>query len=392
MFALVDCNNFFVSCERAVNPGLNGRPVIVLSGGDGCVVAMSNEAKAVGITRGIPMFRIRDIVKRHGVVAIRGHHRLYKETSLRVMAVLSSLVEKIEIYSIDEAFLHIPPSTGDMAGFGRYVAAEVMRLTSIPVSVGLAPTKTLAKIAAGFAKKYPGYRGACLMDTGEKRIRALSLTPIGKVWGIGPRLSVRLGKNGITTALDFASMPRASVAAIVSVAGERTWRELNGEPCIEHEYVPPERRSISSTATFDHDVTDFDRLRSALADHVATAASRMRRKAMHAGEISVFIQTNRYKPHLPQTSDTARFTFDPPTADTLALTAAAAALLGQIYKKGFAYKRSGVTLDHLVGDDKVQHGLFEDIGEVERRRRLMDTLDRLNSTPGTISLGSQGRN
>ena len=388
MIALVDCNNFFVSCERVVDPSLDGRPVIVLSGGDGCVVAMSNEAKALGITRGIPLFKIRSIVERYNVAKIRGHHDLYRSISAKVMKTLQSLVDHIEIYSVDEAFLHLSPQMGDFAGFGRYVVDEVWRRTRIPVSIGIADTKTMAKIAARFAKKYPGYHGACLIDTPAKHARALELTEIADVWGIGRKLSARLNEIGIHTAAQFASLTRPQVNMLLALPGERTWRELHGEACIEHEYVPPSRRSMTSSRSFDHDIYDFDMLRSAVCRHVSSLGRKLRRSRCHAGEIALYLRTNPFKPHLPQTRDIVKFTFDTPTADTLRLTTAAVKLLRDIYKTGYGYKKAGVTLSRLVGDDEVQHGLFEDLTATQRRHRLMETLDRINSSvPGAVNLG-----
>lgn len=390
MIGLVDCNNFFVSCERAVDPTLENRPVIVLSGGDGCVVAMSNEAKALGITRGIPLFKIRHIVDRHKVVKLRGRHDLYKALSTRVMDTLASLVDKIEIYSIDEAFMHLSPQIGDIAGFGRYVVEEIFRSTHIPVSVGIADTKTIAKIAARFAKKYPGYNGSCVIDTIDKRQRALELTDVADVWGIGRKLSARLNNVGIRTAADLASLPRQHVGVLLSLAGERTWRELNGEACIGHEYVPVSHRSMTSSRSFEHDIYDFDTLRSSVCGHVSALGRRLRRAKCHAGEIALYMRTNPFKPHLPQAHDTLKMTFEPPTADTLQLTSAAVKLLHEAYREGYGYKKIGITLTRMVADEEVQHGLFEDINDSQRRHRLMETLDRLNSEhPGTVNLSTR---
>ena len=233
MFALVDCNNFFVSCERVFRPELASRPVIVLSNNDGCAVALSNEAKALGLKRGNPYFKVKDICERHGVAVLSGNHRLYGDMSSRVMATLQALTDApLEVYSIDEAFIVIPEGVGDVADFGRYVVERVKRLTGIPTSMGIAPTKTLAKVAARFAKKYPGYKGACLIDSEEKRLKALALTEVGEVWGIGRRLSRKLTERGIDTALKLASLDENTVTRLFTVTGLRTWRELNGTPCI----------------------------------------------------------------------------------------------------------------------------------------------------------------
>ncbi len=391
MIGLVDCNNFFVSCERVRHPHLIGRPVIVLSNNDGCAVALSNEAKALGIKRGDPYFKIRQLCRRHGVEALSGDHRYYAEISARVMAVLRHLAgDATEVYSIDEAFIPVPPALGDPAQYGAYVVQEIMQRTRVPVSLGIAPTKTLAKLAAHFAKKYPGYHGVCLIDTDEKRQKALQLTPIGDVWGIGRRLSRRLLERGIATAWHFYSLSQTQVSQLLNVTGLRTWRELHGEPCIIHEDTPPERQTISCSRTLPHDVTSVHALRQAITDHCTEVCRKLRRHGLVAGEITVYIRTNRFRTAAPQYANTATVRLSTPTDYTPDIVTAAHKAFDDIYRHGYAYKKTGVTLTHLHSRDGLQGDLFADPDRLARRTRLMQVVDTLNAAhPRTVTLATQ---
>lgn len=377
MYALVDCNNFFVSCERVVHPELARRPVIVLSGDDGCLVAMSNEAKALGLTRGTPLFKVRHIVEANNVVAITGNHRLYGATSARVMATLRELAPNVEVYSIDEAFLHIDHANRDLDDLGRYIVNRVATDTGIPVAVGFAPTKTLAKVAARFAKKYPGYRGAAVIDTEQKRLKALGLTAIGDVWGIGRRHGRRLNDIGITNALQFASMPVEQVRGLMTIMGERTWRELNGDPCIGPDDRHA-RRTITSSRTFPRDLYQFADIRRATAAFATSVGRRLRQHDSYALELSVFLMTNRYHTNEPQYYNTATAVLDEPTDDTITIANAAIRAMESIYRPGLGFKRGGITVTRLTSREGMQPSLFCDLGEMNRRSRLMHTIDSIN--------------
>ena len=236
MYALVDCNNFFVSCERVFRPDLDGQPVVVLSNNDGCVVARSNESKAMGIKMGTPFFQVKHLVEQGRLHAFSSNYSLYGDISSRVMSILSDTVPHIEIYSIDEAFLHLDGVKPDeMLNLCRGLVAKVRRWVGVPVSIGVAPTKTLAKLASHFAKTYKGYRGVCMMDDDAKRVKALGMSPIGEVWGIGRRLVPKMQGWGIATALDFVQRPRKWVADNLGMNGLKTWEELNGNPCVAEE-------------------------------------------------------------------------------------------------------------------------------------------------------------
>lgn len=380
MLALIDCNNFFVSCERVFRPELVGRPVIVLSNNDGCAVALSNEAKALGLKRGDPFFKIRDLCERNGVTVISGNHRLYGDISSRVMATLQSLTEApVEVYSIDEAFLDIPDSVGDPAEFGRYVVSEIRRLTGIPTSMGIAATKTLAKIGARFAKKYPGYRGACLIDTEEKRRKALSMVDAGDVWGIGRRLNRRLAERGITTALQMADMAEADVRRMFNVTGVNTWRELNGVSCIEHEPVAPEKQTITSSRSFASDITDFEELRKAICAFASIVGRKLRRQDGFCREVSVFLCTNRFHKESPQYYNTTSLLLGDPTNYTPHIAEAATRALRAIFIEGYGYKKAGITVSRICNRRDITANLFGDPEADARRDRLMRVVDSINN-------------
>ncbi|MDE5608231.1 MAG: Y-family DNA polymerase [Muribaculaceae bacterium] len=382
MIGLVDCNNFFVSCERVFRPELLDKPVVVLSNNDGCAVALSNEAKALGIRRGDPMFRFKAIADSNHVTVISGNHRLYHDMSQRVMMTLRSLADDIEIYSVDEAFIHfdIPPSA--LHEYGVSVARTVRRNTGIPVSVGIAPTKTLAKVAARFAKKYPGYKGACVIDTPEKVEKALSLTDIADVWGIGRRHSRRLRQLGIETALDFIRMPSARVRELFTVIGERTWLELNGTPCIADELTPPDKRTITSSRSFARDIHDFESLRQAICTFSTTIGRKLREQDSYALEIQVFVATNRFNERVPQYHNAATRRLQEPSADTPAIARAAISALRSIYREAYGIKKAGLTVTKLVSREGRQPSLFADGIDSARRDRLMAAIDAINSSPG----------
>lgn len=392
MYALVDCNNFFVSCERVFRPELEGKPVVVLSNNDGCAVSMSNEAKALGIKRGSPYFRFRDLAEANGVVCLSGNHRLYGDMSRRVMLTLKAHVEDLEVYSIDEAFMALGKEIGEYDGFGRYLVRRVRRDTGIPVSIGIAPTKTLAKAAARFAKKYKGYKGACLIDSDEKRRKALSLTWIGDVWGIGRRNCRRLIEYGIDTALKFADLPRQQAESLFNVVGVRTWRELNCEPCIERE-IRDHRQSISSTRTFASELHTFEHLRQAVAGFVSIAARKLREDDGFADRLSVFLCTNPFHERDPQYFNEASASLQFATNDTGLLLEAALDALKKIFRDGFGYKRAGITLTHITPREGTQQSLFADTDALRKRERLMRIVDAINASPksaNTVTIAAAG--
>ena len=385
MFGLIDCNNFFVSCERLFKPWLKNRPVIVTSSNDGCAVAMSNEAKAIGITRGVPIFKIRDIIRQYDVAVLPGQHRFYGDLSARVMNTVESVVGDVEVYSIDEGFFQLPDGDAQrMEAIARETVRRVRRWVGIPTSVGVAPTRTLAKIAAGFAKKYPGYRGVCMIDDEDKRRKALALTPIDKVWGIGRRLSARFSRYGIISALDFADLNHYDVERIANVTAQRTWMELNGEPCIDADPETASKLHICSTRTLVPSVARLEELSEHMARFVEIASRKLRRQNSFAAGICVFIQTNKFRTDLPQYGNSAYRHFEEPANDLMILTREAIEGLKSIYRPGLVYRRAGVIISDIVEANQVQPGLFMSPELREKRKNLMQLLDSINTSPATL--------
>ncbi len=387
MIGLIDCNNFFVSCERIFRPDIVDKPVVVMSNNDGCAVAMSNEAKALGIKRGVPVYQVKQLIKQHKVVTLSGNHKLYGDISSRIMATIASIVPEIEVYSIDEAFLDFSPWSDSEAAekVGRAIVKKVRRDIGVPTSLGIAKTKTLAKIASHFAKKYKGYRGVCIIDNDEKRRKALAMTEINEVWGIGRRLSKRLKERGIVTALQYADLQLSRVRDLVNIVGERTWRELNGEPCIDLEAIEPDRKQICTSRSFSKAFEDIEPLREAISHFCDNIARKLRGQKSCARVMTVFIQTNSFRPDLPQHNGNATITFEEATDDTITLTTNAIRILYGIFRKGYAYKRAGVIVTDIVNRRAVQQSLFTSALDRIKRQRLMQAIDAVNSAEGTYS-------
>lgn len=387
MYGLVDCNNFYASCERVFNPSLNGKPVVVLSNNDGCVIARSNEAKALGIKMGIPAYQIKDLVSSHGVAVFSSNYTLYGDMSGRVMSMLAELSPEIEVYSIDEAFVNLD-GIRDLESIGRKMVSGVTRGTGIPVSLGVAPTKTLAKIANKFVKKYPAYDQLCIIDSEEKRIKALQLTEIGDVWGIGRRQAAKLQKQGIKTAYDFTRFSGAWVRKNMTVVGERTWKELHGISCIDMENAPPAKKQICTSRSFGKMLTDIDTISEAIASHASTCAKKLRKQQSYAASLMVFIHTNNFREDLPQYWKNTVIHLPVPTNDTQEIVHYALAGLKTIYLNGYQYKKAGVIITEIT--EGAQLGLF-DLVDRDKRERLMQAVDKINGEHGhNIKLAVQG--
>ena len=392
MVGLCDCNNFFASCERVFRPDLNGRPVVVLSNNDGCIIARSNEAKALGIKMGTPLFQARDVIEKNGVAVFSSNYQLYGDMSNRVISILKESVPAIEVYSIDEAFLNLEglPLEG-LQQKGRDLSARIKKDTGIPVSIGIAPTKTLAKIASKLCKQYPKLQGCCLMYRPQDVEKVLRKFPVGDVWGIGRKYRKKLELMGIHTAWDFSAMPRSEVSRLMSVTGVKTWLELRGEPCIEFADVPQDRQTICVSRSFAPDMTDLSQLDAAVATFTAKVAEKLRAQQMKAYVLHVFILTNRHRDEKPQDYSIRTTGFEVATNSTIELTEAAATALRSIFKKGFGYKRAGVMVTDLVASNRVQ-GVFFDNVDHEKHDRLMKVIDSINSVNGksTVRIASNG--
>ena len=382
MIGVVDCNNFFVSCERVFAPKLIGRPAVVLSSNDGCVVARSNEAKAMGIAMGIPFFKVKGLVESGQLCALSSNYTLYGDMSRRVMSVIRRHVPEMEQYSIDECFI-VLPEIEDYQAFGCRLSQIVEQWTGIPVSVGLAPTKTLAKLASRFAKKHKGYRGCCLIDTQEKRRKALELTNLRDVWGIGRKSAAKLEQMGLHTAWQFARSGQKQIRKLMGVAGEETWRELNGESVLGLT-MPTQRKSIQSTRSFNRPLLTTRELHTALADFCAQVAEKLRKENACARTVGIFFATDRFNPNVPFIQRTAVHSFDVATADPREFSATTRGLLEGIYTDGIPTKRAGVWVDGIE-HAAIQRGLFDRVDR-ERQKRLLQTIDSVKLKMGRDSL------
>ncbi|BDD13112.1 SOS mutagenesis and repair protein UmuC (plasmid) [Fulvitalea axinellae] len=390
MYALVDCNSFYVSCERVFDPGLRGVPVVVLSNNDGCVVARSAEAKACGIGMGAPIFKMKETVKRYGVRVFSSNYTLYGDMSARVMNVLGRFSPAVEVYSIDEAFLDLSGMEG-LKEYGYRIREVIGLELGLPVCVGIGRTKTLAKVANRIAKRYGHLRGVCVIDTAEKERRALEMTPVDGVWGIGGRLSKKLGRQGVRTALEFAEMPSAWVRRHMSVVGLRTQRELAGEACLSLELVRPRKKSVCVSRSFGSDIEGLGKLKEALSAFVSMCGAKVREEGCCASTLTVLLMTNRFRTDIPHCSDQLTVPLPVPSDSDLELAGYAMRAAERIHRKGVRYKKAGVIAGGLVPKNEVTGDLFDKVGR-ERHTALSLATDRLNGKfgAGTVKLGSQG--
>ena len=358
MFALADCNNFFVSCERVFRPDLQGKPVIVLSSNDGCAIARSNEAKALGIKMGDPLFKIRDVVAKNKVAVFSGNMALYGDMSQRVRWVLKDFAPALEVYSIDEAFLDLHGITDiDFDDYAKEISAKCWKYTSIPVSVGIAPTKTLAKIASKLCKQYP-----------------------------------KLKEKGVYTAYEFTQLPEKLVQSMLGLTGVRTWKELNGISCIEFEDNFEANQSICVSRSFSSEIYDVKELQEQVANFAATMAEKLRKQGSVTSEMVVFAYTNRFKESAPQIYANNLVTFATPTSDHRIIIAEAVHSISKLFAMGYGYKKAGVIATKIIAEESIIHSLFEDVLALEREHKITNTLDVINATygNGTIKLAVQG--
>ena len=393
VFALVDCNNFYASCEKLFRPDLKDTPVVVLSNNDGCVVARSREAKLLGIKMGVPVFQIKAEMQRHGILAFSSNYALYADLSSRVMRTLEEMAPRVEVYSIDEAFLDLTgiESVLSLVEFGQQVRERIGHWIGITVCVGIAPTKTLAKLANHAAKKYPATQGVVDLTNPDRQRRLLALVPVDDVWGVGKRLSKRLNALGITTALDLANASPRAIRDQFSVVLERTVRELNGESCIELEEIPPTKKQIVCSRSFGVKVTQFELLREAVCEYATRATEKLRKEQQQAKVLTVFIRTSPFKDNEPQYSNSASGELLIPSCDTRDFIELANHLLKRIWKDGFRYAKAGVMLSDFYDPGMFQPGLFDDVSIRSNSQQLMSVLDTINqSGAGKVFFAGQG--
>lgn len=388
--ALIDCNSFYVSCERVFRPDLRGRPVIVLSNNDGCAVALSPEAKALGIPFGSPLFKIRDIIRRHRVAVFSSNYSLYGDLSRRVMEVLTHFSPEVEIYSIDEAFLTL---NGDnLTPLSRDIREKVYRWTGIPVSVGMGPTKTLAKAAAHVAKKQPETGGVFDLTDPSIRDRILDTISTGDIWGIGMQYEKKLAAAGIKTARQFKDTDDRWIKKHLTITGLRTAAELRGYPCIPIEEAPGPKKGIVSSRSFGVAVEDKSLLKEALASYGARASEKLRADGGLATHVGVYIATNLFNPDEPRYSRSAVVELAEPTASTFAIIRTAGLLLDAVYRPGFRYRKLSVMIPGIIRKEDRQPGLFYDSRHDNLSSRVMETVDRVNRKMGrrSLSFGAEG--
>jgi DNA polymerase V len=393
MFALADCNNFFASCERVFRPDLEGKPVIVLSNNDGCAVARSNEAKALGIPMGAPLFKIRDIVEKHHVAVFSSNFPLYGDMSRRVQEVLREFAPSVEQYSIDESFLDLRGTlVDDYAAYARDISRSCRKMTGIPVSVGIAPTKTLAKIASKLCKQYPKLQGGCYMHRQQDIEKVLRRFPVEDVWGIGRRSVKKLALLGVHTAWDYLQLKEYDVRRQFALPGWRTWKELQGVPCVEFEdYIEP-RQTICVSRSFAKEIRDVGELCGQVATFAESAVTKLRRLGSLALELVAFAVTNRFHEEDPQAFSSQLVVFPDGTDDHTTIVVAAADAVRTFFNPRYGYKKAGVVFTRIEPRDGHPRSLFRDADADARSERLSQAIDTINATygRGSVLFGVQG--
>lgn len=380
VFALVDCNNFYASCERLFDPSLKKAPIIVLSNNDGCVVARSQEAKALGIKMAVPAFQVADLVKKHNIRVYSSNYPLYADISSRVMATLEGMVPELEIYSIDEAFLNLSgmPFHGSVEAYGGQIRQRIGRDIGVPVCVGIAPTKTLAKLANYAAKKYPATGGVVDLTAPARQQRLLELTPVDEVWGVGRKSAEKLKRLGIRTVQQLAQLAPERAQKQFSIVMVKIIDELNGRTRFAFEDVPSAKKQLMCSRSFAEKMTRYAPLRETICEFSARVAERLRGDGILCGAVTVFARTSMYCPDDPTYSNTATAKLTVPTSDTMTITKAATELFDSVWRDGYRYAKTGVMLSDLCAKDQLQLDLFAVPREGRQQEALMQAIDRIN--------------
>ena len=385
MYGIVDCDNCYVSCERVFRPDLNGKPVVVLSNNDGCVVARSNEAKKLGIKAGLPYFKLQEQFPDQKIAVFSSNYELYGELTARVVDIIKQEAPQYFRYSIDECFVYLDGMEHiDLKQWGENLHKRIKKSVGVPVSIGLAQTKTLAKMASHFAKKYSGYRHCSIIDTDEKRIKALKLYPVDDVWGIGRRYAAKLDSLGVHTAYDFASMSKEALnATFNNVVIYRTWAELNGIDCVPNEALA-KKKSICTSRSFNGMISDLDTLKVHVANYAARCAEKLRQQDTVASIVGVFLNTNYFRDDLPQYWQFKEFNLPTATNSTATLVKASQRVLEEIFKSGYQYKKAGVIVMGIGATSPIQLNLFDVNAEQFQKMKALDAVvDRINKVNGT---------
>ena len=393
MYGIVDCDNCYVSCERVFRPDLEGKPVVVLSNNDGCVVARSNEAKALGIKEGIPYYQMEQQFPNHKIAVFSSNYELYGELTGRVVSIISQEAPAYFRYSIDECFVYLDGMEHiNLQRWGENLHKRIKKSVGMPVSIGLAPNKTLAKIASKLAKKFEAYKHCCIIDNDANRIAALKWLPVEDVWGIGRRYAERLHALGCQTAYDFAIHHKDWVRQTFNnINIVRTWQELNGEDAVPNEELA-KKKSICTSRSFNGMISDFDTLRTHVSNYAARCAEKLRIQNTVASTIGVFLNTNAFREDLAQYWNIQEGRLITPTNSTIPIVGAACDVLKKIYRPGYQYKKAGVIVMGVGPDSPIQQDLFDiNAEQIEKMRRLDQVIDRINRLNGseTIVIGSQ---
>lgn len=395
VFALVDCNNFYVSCERLFNPTLERKPVVVLSNNDGCIVARSNEAKILGVQMGIPLFKVADLVRREKIITLSSNYALYADLSERVMSTLATMSPHQEVYSIDECFLDFA-GFADSVGHGQHIRQTIKQWLGLPVCVGIGPSKTLAKLSNFIAKRRLQHEG--VFDIGKLSSQEQSLLlqeiPVGEVWGIGRKMSERLNEIGIRSVKDLRDSDPEQMQERFNVVVKRTILELQGMSCLSLDEVVEPRKQIVCSRSFGNNVHSLSDLEEAVATYASRAAEKLRRDGSHVSVVQVYVRTNLFSKSEPQYSRQASIRLKVPTDDTMSITKMALTILKEIYAPGYSYQKAGVTLMDLVPGQSQQLQLFAPEQKNAKSEKLMKLLDATNAAMGskTLYLAAEGQN
>ena len=386
MYALVDCNNFYVSCERVFQPQLNGKPVVVLSNNDGCIISRSNEAKALGIPMGAPEFQVRDLIKQHDIRVFSSNYALYGDLSHRVMKILENYTPNVEVYSIDEAFLNFSGMTIlDLNVYGAEIQHRILKWLSIPIGIGFAPTKALSKVANKIAKKFPERtNGVYVIDTEEKRIKALKWTKIEDVWGIGFRLTKKMQARNIKTAYDF-TLPynEAFIRKEMGVVGMCLKYELEGKSVLEME-EPKAKKNIAVTRSFEKDITDFNELKERVVTFASVCSEKLRKQNSCCNVVTLYLRKDPFNANGEKYSFYRMQTLSFPSNTSFSISQTAIMMLKDLYQEGTAYKKAGVIVSEIVPSSQRQFKLFDE--ENPKYQKLMEVMDAVQAKTGERKL------
>ena len=394
MYALVDCNNFYASCERVFNPSLMGKPIAILSNNDGCVISRSDEAKALGLKMGAPLFKCEAFCKANNIHILSSNYSLYGDMSSRVMSILKQFTPDTEIYSIDESFLKLEGFENyNLSDYGKQIRQRVLKWTGIPTSVGIAPTKGLSKIANKIARKRKTLvKSVCVLDTEEKRLKALEITAIEDVWGIGTRLATRLKNKDCKTALDFANLPENLIKKEFSVIEARLHRDLNGIPTLTLEDDNKDKKMIATTRSFENTYSDIDNIKERISTFATSCAEKLRKQGSLCHVIIVILRTHHHNKETIQHRVSTSINLTTPSNSSLIISQCAVNAISALFKEGIAYKKAGVIVTGLVPEDNYQLNIFEE--ENPKHKNLMKSIDAMNRKykSGKIKIANQDLN